>query len=226
MPFATVWEALANALILFLGMSVLYKKSIPYDIMEGLLLGTSTSMYLVIAANELWTSPISPLLAGDVQFLLPILFGLCFFFLMVPRLIFWYRLVLAITLTSILAIAWTNYITAAWGQVTGWTMLGSITDAILLIGVSITFAYMMFGRRLSGIMRPIGLLGPYFLYCCFGYMTVGQFYRYGAYAFPLFADLAQTPAIWLGVIAIAIILIDMKYPIAQALGISQAEEAV
>jgi hypothetical protein len=57
-------------------------------------------------------------------------------------------------------------------------------------------------------------------------MTTGQFYRYGAYAFPLFADLAQTPAIWLGVIAIAIIMIDMKYPIAQALGISKSEEAV
>jgi hypothetical protein len=226
MPFESLTDAFLNGLILFLGMSVLYKKSLPYDIMEGLLLGTSTSMYLVIAANELWTSPISPLLAGDVSFILPILFGICFFFLMIPRLIFWYRLVLAITLTSILAIAFTNYITAAWGQVTGWTMLGSITDVILIVGVSITFAYMMFGKRLSGIMRPIGVLGPYFLYACFGQMTTGQFYRYGAYAFPLFADLAQTPAIWLGVIAIAIIMIDMKYPIAQALGISKSEEAV
>lgn len=67
------------ALVLFVYLSILYKANPAYTVIENLAVGAIAGNRLVGAVQQLQTTVIPPLLAGNEWYWIPVIFGLFFF---------------------------------------------------------------------------------------------------------------------------------------------------
>ncbi len=172
------WVWLAALLTLFI-FSFLYRDNILYRFAEHLFVGVSAG-YLVALTwhNQIRPNLIEPLfIQGNLLYIIPLLFALCYFTRFIPRFNHLIRLPIAFVLGWGSGVAIPAYFQRdILGQTRG-TLL--VRDAfakwdtglwavIILVGVISTLVYFFFSRERKGIIKPVANLGIIFIMLGFG----------------------------------------------------------
>ena len=175
-PDPWVWLAAFLTLCIF---SFLYRDNILYRFAEHLFVGVSAG-YLVALTwhNQIRPNLIEPLfIQGNLLYIIPLLFALCYFTRFIPRFNHFIRLPIAFVLgwgsgvaipaffqrdilrqmqgTLLVKEAFTQWDTGLWA-------------VVILIGVISTLIYFFFSRERKGVIKPVANLGIIFIMLGFG----------------------------------------------------------
>ena len=175
-PEPLVWLAAFLTLCIF---SFLYRDNILYRFAEHLFVGVSAG-YLVALTwhNQIYPNLIVPLfIEGNLFYIIPLAFALCYFARFVPRLNHLIRLPIAFVLGWGSGVAIPAFFQRDILRQTQGTLL--IRDAfarwdsglwavVILVGVISTLIYFFFSRERKGIIKPTANLGVIFIMLGFG----------------------------------------------------------
>ena len=175
-PDPLVWLAAFLTLCIF---SFLYRDNILYRFAEHLFVGVSAG-YLVALTwhNQIRPNLIEPLfIQGNLLYIIPLLFALCYFARFIPRFNHLIRLPIAFVLgwgsgvaipaffqrdilrqtqgTLLVGEAFTRWDTGLWA-------------VVILVGVISTLIYFFFSRERKGVIKPVANLGIIFIMLGFG----------------------------------------------------------
>jgi hypothetical protein len=171
-----VWLAAFLTLCIF---SFLYKDNILYRFAEHLFVGVSAG-YLVALTwhNQIRPNLIVPLFfEGNLLYIIPLLFALCYFGRFVPRFNHLIRLPIAYVLGWGSGVAIPAFFQRDILRQTQGTLLvpnafarwdSGLWAVIILIGVISTLIYFFFSRERKGIIKPTANLGIVFIMLGFG----------------------------------------------------------
>jgi hypothetical protein len=189
--------------------SVFYRKTTAFDLLEMGIVGAGAGIFFVVGLQESVRGVIEPLIQGDATLIFPLLVGIAFFFMFVPRLAFWYRFAISLAIILPMGPGVAALMITAYKNIQGWTMfLNPAQDLMILIGVATGISYMVFTRKVSGMFRYPGRLGVYFIYACLGSLCAEMIYRFSNYAIPQLWRVAEPIGLVLAAIAMILILVD------------------
>ena len=175
-PDPWVWLAAFLTLCIF---SFLYRDNILYRFAEHLFVGVSAG-YLVALTwhNQIRPNLIVPLfIEGNLFYLIPLAFALCYFARFVPRLNYMIRLPIAFLLGWGSGVAIPAFFQRDILRQTQGTLLvrdaftkwdSGLWAVVILVGVISTLLYFFFSRERKGIIKPFANLGIIFLMLGFG----------------------------------------------------------
>lgn len=175
-PDPWVWLAAFLTICIF---SFLYKDNILYRFAEHLFVGVSAG-YLVALTwhNQILPNLIEPLFfQGNLLYIIPLLFALCYFARFVPGLNHLIRLPIAYVLGWSSGVAIPAFFQRDILRQTQGTLLvpnvfarwdSGLWAVIILIGVISTLIYFFFSRERKGIIKPTANLGIVFIMLGFG----------------------------------------------------------
>lgn len=171
-----VWLSALLTLFIF---SFLFRDNILYQFAEHLFVGISAGYLIAITwHNQMLPNLFEPLfLQGQFLYIIPLLFGLCYFARFIPKIGYLVRLPIAFMLgwgsgaiipaifqrdilrqtqgTLLVKDAFANWDTGLWA-------------VIILIGVLSVLIYFFFSKERKGILKPTANLGIIFLMLGFG----------------------------------------------------------
>ena len=171
-----VWLAAFLTLCIF---SFLYRDNILYRFAEHLFVGVSAG-YLVALTwhNQIYPNLIVPLfIEGNLFYIIPLLFALCYFARFVPRLNHLIRLPIAFVLGWGSGVAIPAFFQRDILRQTQGTLLirdsftrwdSGLWAMVILVGVISTLIYFFFSRERKGIIKPTANLGVIFIMLGFG----------------------------------------------------------
>jgi len=171
-----IWLAAFLTLCIF---SFLYRDNILYRFAEHLFVGVSAG-YLVALTwhNQILPNLIDPLfIQGNLLYIIPLLFALCYFARFIPRFNHLIRLPIAFVLGWGSGVAIPAYFQRdIMGQTRGTLLVreafakwdSGLWSILILIGVISTLVYFFFSRERKGIIKPTANLGIIFLMLGFG----------------------------------------------------------
>lgn len=172
------WVWLAAFLTLFI-FSFLYRDNILYRFAEHLFVGVSAG-YLVALTwhNQIYPNLIVPLfIEGNLFYIIPLAFALCYFARFVPRLSHLIRLPIAFVLGWGSGVAIPAFFQRDILRQTQGTLLvrdafvrwdSGLWAVVILVGVISTLIYFFFSRERKGIIKPTANLGAIFIMLGFG----------------------------------------------------------
>jgi hypothetical protein len=175
-PNPWVWLAAFLTLCIF---SFLYRDNILYRFAEHLFVGVSAG-YLVALTwhNQIYPNLIVPLfIEGNLFYIIPLAFALCYFARFVPRLNHLIRLPIAFVLGWGSGVAIPAFFQRDILRQTQGTLLvrdaftrwdSGLWAVVILIGVISTLIYFFFSRERKGIIKPTASLGVIFIMLGFG----------------------------------------------------------
>ncbi len=172
------WIWLCAILTIFI-FSFLYRDNFFYRLAEHLFVGLSAG-YLVALTwhNQIFPNLFSPLFKdGDLIYIIPLVFALCYFSRFIPKIAFLIRLPIAFVLgwgsgVAIPAVFQRDILK----QMQGTILVGEafsrwdtgLWAVIVLIGVICTLIYFFFSRERKGILKPVSNIGILFIMLGFG----------------------------------------------------------
>jgi hypothetical protein len=171
-----VWLAAFLTLCIF---SFLYRDNILYRFAEHLFVGVSAG-YLVALTwhNQIYPNLIVPLfIEGNLFYIIPLGFALCYFARFVPRLNHLIRLPIAFVLGWGSGVAIPAFFQRDILRQTQGTLLvrdaftrwdSGLWAVVILVGVISTLIYFFFSRERKGIIKPTANLGVIFIMLGFG----------------------------------------------------------
>ena len=175
-PDPWVWLAAFLTLCIF---SFLYRDNILYRFAEHLFVGVSAG-YLVALTwhNQIYPNLIVPLfIEGNLFYIIPLAFALCYFARFVPRLNHLIRLPIAFVLGWGSGVAIPAFFQRDILRQTQGTLLvrdafarwdSGLWAVVILVGVVSTLIYFFFSRERKGIIKPTANLGVIFIMLGFG----------------------------------------------------------
>jgi hypothetical protein len=175
-PNPWVWLAAFLTLCIF---SFLYRDNILYRFAEHLFVGVSAG-YLVALTwhNQIYPNLIVPLfIEGNLFYIIPLAFALCYFARFVPRLNHLIRLPIAFVLGWGSGVAIPAFFQRDILRQTQGTLLvrdaftrwdSGLWAVVILVGVISTLIYFFFSRERKGIIKPTASLGVIFIMLGFG----------------------------------------------------------
>ena len=175
-PDPWVWLAAFLTLCIF---SFLYRDNILYRFAEHLFVGVSAG-YLVALTwhNQIYPNLIVPLfIEGNLFYIIPLAFALCYFARFVPRLNHLIRLPIAFVLGWGSGVAIPAFFQRDILRQTQGTLLvrdaftrwdSGLWAVVILVGVISTLIYFFFSRERKGIIKPTANLGVIFIMLGFG----------------------------------------------------------
>ena len=160
-----------RALMLVTAFSLVYKRNVGFVTLESLMVGAICGITVAEQWKSITQSALPRLARGDLNVLVPILFGLAFFSMFFRRTRYITRLLVIIQLTVTLGLAvpqqYFNIYNIALGY-TKWTDLNRIAMSILFI-CAVTF--FIFGKKISKPLRIPMVIGSYAIYTFCALMT-------------------------------------------------------
>lgn len=175
-PDPWVWLAAFLTLCIF---SFLYRDNILYRFAEHLFVGVSAG-YLVALTwhNQIYPNLYVPLfIEGNLFYIIPLAFALCYFARFVPRLNHLIRLPIAFVLGWGSGVAIPAFFQRDILRQTQGTLLvhnaftrwdSGLWAVVILVGVTSTLIYFFFSRERRGIIKPTANLGVIFIMLGFG----------------------------------------------------------
>jgi hypothetical protein len=175
-PDPWVWLAAFLTLCIF---SFLYRDNILYRFAEHLFVGVSAG-YLVALTwhNQIYPNLIVPLfIEGNLFYIIPLAFALCYFARFVPRLSHLIRLPIAFLLGWGSGVAIPAFFQRDILRQTQGTLIvrdafvrwdSGLWAVVILVGVVSTLIYFFFSRERKGIIKPTANLGVIFIMLGFG----------------------------------------------------------
>lgn len=175
-PDPWIWLSALLTLAIF---SFLFRDNILYQFAEHLFVGASAGYLIAITwHNQMVPNLFEPLfIQGNIVYIIPLLFGLCYFARFIPKIGYLVRLPIAFLLgwgsgaiipalfqrdilkqtqgTLFTSEAFAKWDTALWA-------------VIMLVGVISVLIYFFFSKERKGIMKPVANLGIIFLMLGFG----------------------------------------------------------
>jgi len=168
MDTLSTWITAVATLALY---SFLYRDNPIYKAAEYLLIGLTVGYSLVISIKTvLWPTLISPLAAGDLAKIIPLVLGGMMLIRLVPRLAGWSRVPLAFIIGAGAGISIPAMLKARVLQQMGATLNEPLTinGVLILVGVVTTIMYFYFSREQKGFLRPVAKTGTYYMMIFFG----------------------------------------------------------
>ncbi len=171
-----VWLAAFLTLCIF---SFLYRDNILYRFAEHLFVGVSAG-YLVALTwhNQIYPNLIVPLfIEGNLLYIIPLAFALCYFARFIPRFNHVIRLPIAFVLGWGSGVAIPAFFQRDILRQTQGTLLvrnafarwdSGLWAVVILVGVISTLIYFFFSRERKGIIKPVAGLGVIFIMLGFG----------------------------------------------------------
>lgn len=175
-PDPWIWLSALLTLAIF---SFLFRDNILYQFAEHLFVGASAGYLIAITwHNQMVPNLFEPLfIQGNIVYIIPLLFGLCYFARFIPKIGYLVRLPIAFLLgwgsgaiipalfqRDILkqtqGILFTSEAFAKWDT--------GLWAVIMLVGVISVLIYFFFSQERKGIMKPAANLGIIFLMLGFG----------------------------------------------------------
>jgi len=204
-----------RAAVFMAGVSVFYRRTIAYTILEQGLIGTmcATVLYTQLVAIQKGIG--AALGAGDYLYIVPLMWGLLYFSVFSRRLVNLFRIVAAITLAVSYGLnvpmIYKTVFTAMKGYatITGATLLAQFLDGLMAILFFLGLIYFVFGSRFERPLRIPRMLGLYVIYILCGLMTAAVFTRNTDSVIGMLYDQARSPSIIVLGIGVLIILIDL-----------------
>jgi len=175
-PDPWVWLAAFLTLCIF---SFLYRDNILYRFAEHLFVGVSAG-YLVALTwhNQIRPNLIEPLfIQGNLLYIIPLLFALCYFTRFIPRFSHLIRLPIAFVLGWGSGVAIPAFFQRDILRQTQGTLLvreaftqwdSGLWAVVILVGVISTLIYFFFSRERKGVIKPVANLGIIFIMLGFG----------------------------------------------------------
>lgn len=175
-PDPWIWLSAFLTLAIF---SFLFRDNILYQFAEHLFVGASAGYLIAITwHNQMVPNLFKPLfIQGNIVYIIPLLFGLCYFARFIPKIGYLVRLPIAFLLgwgsgaiipamfqrdilkqtqgTLLVSEAFAKWDTGLWA-------------VIMLVGVISVLIYFFFSKERKGIMKPVANLGIIFLMLGFG----------------------------------------------------------
>jgi hypothetical protein len=210
-PTELIFQLIETSMFL-IAISITYKPHFLYELLDGIILGGSTGVILVSTALSFYKDTLTPLLRGDLINIFPVIWGITFFLIFVPRFMFWYRVTLGFYVITALVVTLQTQYNLSYLQLYNLSVFkNGWTDALLIIAMISTWSYFSFSRKLSGVTRRIGTLGPLFIMASFGGGIASHIFRGLGSTYPYVRNAVTTPALVLVVITVALIFIDIVY---------------
>ncbi len=172
------WTWIAAILTLFI-FTFLYKDNPLYRFAEHLLVGVSAGYYLAIYwHNGVKPNIIDHLARGELIYLIPLLLGLCYFTIFVPKISYMIRWPLAFLLGAGSGLAIPATFQANISEQLKGTMIqplsyyyshaAFINAIILFLGVLTVLSYFFFSKEHKGVLKVSARIGIIFLMIGFG----------------------------------------------------------
>lgn len=171
-----IWLSALLTLAIF---SFLFRDNILYQFAEHLFVGASAGYLIAITwHNQMVPNLFEPLfIQGNIVYIIPLLFGLCYFARFIPKIGYLVRLPIAFLigwgsgaiipalfqrdiLKQTQGILFTREAFAKWDT--------GLWAVIMLVGVISVLIYFFFSKERKGIMKPVANLGIIFLMLGFG----------------------------------------------------------
>jgi hypothetical protein len=159
---------LVNAVAMFVMWALLtqlYKPNEGYFILESIVVGVATGDFFLRQLITLRDSILTPLQGGEMFYILPLAFGLLYFFIFSRKYRAIYRFTVITTLLPQMAIGMTAFMNVMLTWAFHNASLGSMGDIVIVVGTFFVITYFLYGEKVSrylSIPRTIGLI---FLYC-------------------------------------------------------------
>jgi hypothetical protein len=174
-----IWIASLLSLAIF---SFLYKDNPFYRIAEHIFVGVANGWAVTFYwHNVLWPFLITPLLRGQLFYIIPLTVGLCYLMRFIPRVSWLVRIPIGIYMgyyvgVSIPATVQALIIKQMQGTIltptnfNAWNAgsMGIVWSVILLIGVICTLSYFYFSREHKGVLGVTSRIGIVFVMVGFG----------------------------------------------------------
>ncbi len=173
---ALIWVSALLTLCIF---SFLYRDNIFYRFAEHLFVGVSAGYLIALTwHNQIYPNLMRPLFVeGNLLYIIPLVFALCYFTRFIPKLAYLVRLPIAFVIgwgsgVAIPAVFQRDILRQTQGTLlvpdafARWdTGLWAI---VVLVGVICTLIYFFFSRERKGILKPTANIGIIFLMLGFG----------------------------------------------------------
>ena len=175
-PDPWIWLSALLTLAIF---SFLFRDNILYQFAEHLFVGASAGYLIAITwHNQMVPNLFEPLfIQGNIVYIIPLLFGLCYFARFIPKIGYLVRLPIAFLLgwgsgAIIPALFQRDILKQTQGTLftreafAKWDT--GLWAVIMLVGVISVLIYFFFSKERKGIMKPVANLGIIFLMLGFG----------------------------------------------------------
>ncbi len=175
-PDPWIWLSALLTLAIF---SFLFRDNILYQFAEHLFVGASAGYLIAITwHNQMVPNLFEPLfIQGNIVYIIPLLFGLCYFARFIPKIGYLVRLPIAFLLgwgsgAIIPALFQRDILKQTQGTLftreafAKWDT--GLWAVIMLVGVISVLIYFFFSKERKGLMKPVANLGIIFLMLGFG----------------------------------------------------------
>ena len=207
------WEILFDATLTFVAISVIYRKTIGWDVLEGMIIGGGVGIQMVVAWYSTQSYFINPIAAGtaDVSTILGLLYGITYFFILYYPLRPIFSTTLGLGYAISIGVGVTYYFAVTFDMLKSFaSFTGGWMDIVPLIGLVTGFMYLMFTKKITDhpLIKYPAKIGVYFIFSCLAILGAQMFYRYMGAAVPAIQDAAKGIGIIPGIIVLVLILLD------------------
>lgn len=151
--------SLIPAILIYGIVSVMYKRNLVFGICQNFVIAFIMAQGVAQALRGFHAQAWTPLLAGDIGFIIPLLLALGYFTILTRKYINVYRLVFLLTFMIGIGTAVVTSLGTASGQLLGMAALGDINSVLYLIFFIAAISYFTFSKRLEAPLRPLRSLG-------------------------------------------------------------------
>jgi len=166
------------ALVLCICWSSMYNVSVPYEIVEQIIIGFSMAYTITVEATNFRNWIINPLSKAtpDLTVLIPLIIGLMYFTVLYRPLIRVFRAAVTLTVAVNLALAFAGAGVGQYSNVTAFGYMKSATDIIPFILYAAGLCYMTFSAKLSRLSTTYGMLGRFGIFTFFAVTCYGNLF--------------------------------------------------
>jgi hypothetical protein len=166
-----IWETTVTALLTLAIYTILFGDNPIYKFAEHLLLGLTIGYSLVVTVKSiLIPQAVTPIAAGNLVAIIPVVLGSVMFLRVHPKLAGWSQIPLALLIgagagASIPAMMQARVLKQASATISG---SGTVDGVMILFGVLVTLMYFVFTKPHSGGWGKAAVAGRYFMMIFFG----------------------------------------------------------